>query len=205
MTPSPTKVADLQALGYECGIAHGDVAVEQDALATAQANAQPTVVVNEAADIAASVLRQMDTDGKLPSTDEGRAALAAAIGQAALDMVAARADANVDFHQRALDAAESMPTVWHVGGYGISLYLSCEEDGTGSDSEQQAALDSIADPDAHAERVYLYDHPDEVDAASTLVAAGHTVTRPTPGADTWDIDGEPVDGAALIAAAENPS
>jgi hypothetical protein len=48
--------------------------------------------------------------------------------------------------------SDDIPTVYHVSGYGISLYIA------DNDSE---AWEALLDTTAHEERVYQHENPDE--------------------------------------------
>jgi len=197
-------IADLTALGYECGHASGSVAVEEQALADAKAAADPAVVAAQVNTVTTETVQALDTLGKLPDTAEEKLALATKIAEQALSMLTEAVSEKVAFHERALAIAQESPDVWHFAGPGVSGYVSCKEDGTGWDVDQQAILDALADPDAHAERVYQDSNADAMGAAQALAGKGYTVERPTLGADTFTVDGgKAVTGAALIALAES--
>jgi hypothetical protein len=182
-------IADLQALGYECGHASGSVAVEEQALADAQAAADPQTIAAQVNTVTAETVQALDAAGHLPDTPEDRLALATQIAESALSQLTEAVSENVAFHERALQNAREMPDTWHVSGYGCQLYVNCKDDGTGWDDDQQAVLDSLADPGAHAERVYQDANPDAMQAAMALAGKGYTVERPTPGEDTFVVDG----------------
>jgi hypothetical protein len=193
-------ITDVQNLGYTCSITAGDVTVEQDALAAAQADASPDVIVGQAAQVTQDTIAAIDADGKLPSDPAARQQLAAAIASAAIDQLATLADARVEFHQRAVDIAQTMPDTWHVSGWGNELYVDCKPDGTGWDDDAQALLDALADPGSHSERVWQFEHPDPMVAAQRLLTLGYTVLRPVLGADEFTVDGgDAMTGDQLVA------
>jgi len=189
-------ITDLTALGYTCGIAHGDVATEQAALDAAQAAADPATVITQVNTLTSDTLQTLANIGKLPDTPEGKLELSAKIGAAALDMLTEHIDATVAFHQRALEEAQSMPDVWHVEGPGLAVYVSCKPDGTGWDDDQQAMLDALADPTGHAERCFQVDNPDAMQQAQQIAAAGVDITR-APGATCWEAEGRTFTAADL--------
>ena len=197
-------IADLVKLGYECGHASGSVAVEEAALADAKQAADPQTVAAQVNTLTTETVQALDAVGKLPDTPEEKLALATKIAEQALGMLTEAVSEKVAFHERALAIAKEMPDTWHVAGFGCQLYVNAKEDGTGWDDDQQAFLDSLADPDAHAERVYQFENPDAMGAAMALLGKGYTVERPTLGADTFTVDGgKAVTGAALVALAES--
>lgn len=197
-------VADLAKLGYECGLASGSVAVEEAALADAKAAADPAVVSVQVNTVTTETVQALDATGVLPDTPEERLALATKIAEAALEQLTTAVSEKVAFHERALEIAREMPDTWHVAGWSLAVYVNAKKDGTGWDADQQAVLDSLADPDAHAERVYQDANPDAMRAAMTLMGKGYTVERPTLGADSFTVDGgKPQDGEALVTLAES--
>lgn len=197
MTPSPNTIQTLEQMGYRCGVAFGDPAVEQTALDAAQAAASPALIAEQSATVATDAIQQMAAAGAL-GDDTDPVALAQQIaGQVAATITKART-ADVDFYSRSLEIAQSMATVWHVDGPGVSAYVSAKDDGTGWDDDNQSTIDALADQDGYDERTYQIDNPDAMTAMSTLVAAGHTVDRPTAGADLFVVDGTDKTGAELI-------
>lgn len=196
-------IADLQALGYACGYAHGSVEVEQEALAAAQQEANPGSIIEKAGQLTKATLEDLANAGRLPVTADQKQALAAKIGKAALEMVETHANEKVDFHQRALQIAKDSPDVWviqqtvDVDGEDhpvAQLYVACKEDGTGWDDDNQAALDALADKPSYDERAWQVQNREAMAAARTLGA-----TRPKLGADVFDLDGKQFDSKALIA------
>lgn len=156
-------IQDLVALGYTVGIAWGSVEVEEAALDSARADASPQTVTRQAAEITKATLDDLAALQRLPDTDEKKNALAVEIAAAALDMVAEHANEKVEFHQRAVECAQTMPDVWHVdqsvdivGADSVrvvSMYVACKQDGTGWDDESQAMLDALAHKPTFDDRV----------------------------------------------------
>lgn len=160
--PKRKTIADVRALGYEVGFAHGSVATEEDALAAAQENASPLKIADEvrtfSAEIAVAAAHEAEMRvalGKMSKEEvaefvRGEATRAAELALEAIST--ARADA-VSFHERALAIAKGMPDVFVVSGPGVtSLYVACAPDGTGADEAAQELLDALCDPGAHRER-----------------------------------------------------
>jgi hypothetical protein len=193
-------IQDVTALGYTCGIAAGSVEHEQAALAVAQDGTDPVLIATQAAQVTQDTIKTLDEQGGLPADPAARQQLAALIATSALDQLAARADALVEFHQRAVEIAQTMPDTWHVSGWGNELYVDCKPDGTGWDDDSQALLDALADPGSHAERVWQFEHPDAMAATRQLLGLGYTVLRPELGADEFTVDGgDAMTGDQLIA------
>lgn len=159
----PNTITTLVKMGYEAGIAHGSVEAEQQASEEAQANAAPAAIAEQARDVTATTIQDLANAGKLPDTAQERRELAAAIADNVLENLTVHANAQVDFHQRALKIAMAMPDVWVVNGPGLAnLYVACKPDGTGWDDDQQAVLDALCDPNGHKERCFQQFAPDEV-------------------------------------------
>lgn len=204
-------IQDIQALGYTVGIAFGSVQVELDALAVAQADAEPSAIYVKAERITSDTLLDLANAGKLPEAADRKQALAAMIAESALDMLTTVATDKVDFHQRAVEAAKAMPTVWHVDqtvgidGDGnqqvVSVYVACKEDGTGWEDDSQATLDALAHQPSYDERVFQVQNFDALQAAQALTADGKDVTRET-GTDTFVVDGKSLDAAAIVKLAD---
>lgn len=192
-------IDDLRTLGYTIGIAHGSVAVEEQALADANAAADPNVVAAQAADVTAETVKTLDQVGKLPDTPEARLQLASEIAAAALEQLTERVTDRVAFHERALEIARTSPDVWvvqhivDVDGTDrqcVQVYVAANADGTGWDDAQQALIDALADANAYAART----------AAVSLAAAGTLVTLGEDGALT--LDGDPATLKQVVAAAD---
>lgn len=79
-------------------------------------------------------------------------------------------------------------TAWWVSGFGVSTSLGCE----GTTSFQEA-VDSIANPNGHYERRWQYEHPEEFQAAQTLIDHCYSVNRTAPMTDSWRIVGGDTD------------
>lgn len=62
-------------------------------------------------------------------------------------------------------------------------------DGAGSDADEQAALDSIANPATQTERAFQHSNPAAALARDELETNGYAVTRPTLTADVFTIAG----------------
>lgn len=210
---TPSTIGTLQGLGYTVGIATGSVQVEEDALAAAVAAAEPAVVAADVQVVTTQTLADLDASGKLPDTAEKRQALAATIAAAALDAIIERVTSKVDFHQRAVDIAKTMPDIWHIGqtvdvGDGtqrvVSIYVACKEDGTGWDDDAQAQLDALAHQPSFDERIFQAQNPDAMQAAQQLASDGKTVTRET-GAETFIVDGQTLDATQIVALADTPA
>lgn len=195
-------IADLLALGYECGLASGSVTVEEDALAAAQLAADPQTIADQANVAVAETVQALTTLGKVPTDEEERLQMFAQIGETAYKLLTEHASEKLAFHQRALEIAKTMPNTWHVTGPGFTGYVACKDDGTGWDTDHQAMLDALADPTAHAERCFQSDNPDAMAAAHALAADGKTVER-DPGSDTFTVDGNPATVAQIVKQAGN--
>jgi hypothetical protein len=216
MTPSTNTIDTIRGLGYMVGIAHGDVQTEEDALTLARADAEPGAVIETAGQITTATLQDLANAGKLPATEDRRRALAAKIGDAALEMVTSHVNEKVAFHERAVALAKEMPDVWRVeqwaagpdeeGVYTPPLILStlvaCKPDGTGWTAEDQEHLDTLADQVAFAERAWQAANPDALAAARTLSAAGKTVERDA-GSEVFTVDGKSLTADQVIALAES--
>lgn len=194
---------DVRKLGYEVGVAYGGVALEEEALAEARSGAAAEVIEAQTNEVTTATIQDLDAIGRLPEEPEERLNLAQRIAADVIAALTDRADARVAFHERALEIAREMPTTYHVGGFGISAYVSVD-DATGEavDQGNQEIIDSLASPEGHAERVYLFENPEAATAATELAQAGYDVTRPTAGADEWIVDGSSSTGEALVAFAE---
>jgi hypothetical protein len=92
-----------------------------------------------------------------------------------------------------------MPTTYHVEGHGVSGYVNVNDDGP--DAEQQAALDSLADPVGIAERDFQLAHPEAMDAAGATASRGVEVTRER-GADVFEAEGRTFTVTEFLAFAE---
>ena len=152
---TPDAVKKIQALGYEVGIAHGGVAVEQDALAGAQAQASPEQITADAAEITTRTLADLQAANKLPKTEQEHAELIAQISASALKGVKHGRDEAVKFHERAHEIARGMPTTYVVSGHGLdSVYFSLDDaTGKGATPNDAEIVKSLLDEKAHAERV----------------------------------------------------
>jgi hypothetical protein len=65
-----------------------------------------------------------------------------------------------------------------VRGFGVATML---------DPKDQAAIDALANPAAHAERRFQFSAPDAAAARTRLQAAGYTVTRVDASCDTFTV------------------
>lgn len=141
-------IDQLRDLGYELGIAHGGVDVEQAALDEALQGASTEALVRQAKIVTAETLNNIEQfarPGTFPPPGEARTALANEIAAAALDQLSERADAKVEFQRRARAHAQSVPTVWHVSGHGVAVYVAVDDaTGNGADEDAQQLLDSLA-------------------------------------------------------------
>jgi hypothetical protein len=152
---TPDTVKKLAALGYEVGIAHGSVAVEEDALAGAQAQASPGQITADAAEITTRTLADLQAANKLPTNEQELAELIAQISASALKGVKHGRDEAVAFHERALDNAKGVPTTYVVSGPGFDCIYFALDDATGKGATPNDAeiVKSLLDEKAHAERV----------------------------------------------------
>lgn len=134
---------DLRALGYDVGLAYGDVDVEREALADALSRATPQAVAADAETVTRAAIAELRSRGV---RQEALIAKAAEIAAAALEMTQAARDDEVAFHERAVAIAEQIPTVVTVSGYGLAgLQIPVGNDAaTPADPEAQAAIDAIA-------------------------------------------------------------
>jgi hypothetical protein len=153
MTPDILK--KLTALGYDVGIAHGGVAVEEDALADAQAQAAPGQITADAAEITTRTLADLQAANKLPTNEKEHAELIAQISASALKGVKHGRDEAVKFHERAVAIATGMPTTYVVSGHGIdAMYFSLDDaTGNGATPNDVEIVKSLLDEKAHTERV----------------------------------------------------
>jgi len=190
---------DLRTLGYELGIAHGSVQVEQDALDAAKLAADPATIAEQANAVVVDTVAALTTLGKLDNLDETeRLQMFAKMGETAFQTLTTASTEKVAFHEAALVIAQESPDVWHFAGPGVSGYLSCKPDGTGWDADQQAMLDALADPAAFAERAFQIDNPDAMQAAQEIAASGVEIVR-APGTETWEAEGKTFAAADLPA------
>jgi hypothetical protein len=190
---------DLRKLGYDVGLAHGSVQTELDALAAAKEAADPGTIADQANTVVADTVVALTTLGKLDALDETeRLQMFAQMGETAFQTLATASTERVAFHERALAIAQESPDVWHFAGPGVSGYVSCKEDGTGWDADQQAVLDALADPTAFAERSFQVDNPEAMQAAQQIAAGGVEIVR-APGAETWEAEGKTYTAADLPA------
>jgi len=152
---TPDAVKKLTALGYKVGIAHGGVAVEQDALTGAQSQASPGQITADAAEITTRTLADLQAANKLPKDEKELAELIAQISASALKGVKHGRDEAVAFHERALENAKGVPTAYVVSGHGIeSLYFSLDDaTGKGAAPNDVEIVKILLDAKAHAERV----------------------------------------------------
>lgn len=169
---------DVAKLGYTVGQAWGSVEVEQTALDDAKAAADPQVVIEQVNAVTADTVQTLANIGKLPDDPAERLDLATKIGAAALEMLTEHVNEKVAFHERALEIAQTQPDVWHVSGPGLEIYVACKADGTGWDGDQQAMLDTLADPAAHKERVYQLENPEDFAAQQQAAAAADQPPQP---------------------------
>lgn len=202
MTPNPVTIADIEKLGYACGLSSGCVQTEHDALTVAQAGAHPDVIVAQTITVASETVKQMDADGHLPVEPEARRSIVEQITDSVLDAITTRANDLVDFHTRAVAIAQEMPNTWHVEGWGTAVYVSCKADGTGWDDDAQQLLDALADPGSHSERVWQHDNQEPMAASWQLQQFGFAVVRPDLGGDAFTVDGKTMKSTDLIAFAE---
>lgn len=193
---------NLGALGYTVGLAHGSVQVEQDALDAARAAADPALIQEQANTVVADTVTALTKLGRVPDDESERLQMFAQMGETAFQTLTTASTERVAFHERALAIAQESPDVWHIAGPGFEGYVSCKDDGTGWDDDNQAMLDALANPEAHAERSYQVDNPEAMQAAQQLASLGRVCTRPTPGADAFEIDGATYSGADVIGLAE---
>lgn len=189
-------IDELRALGYDVGVAHGDAAAEEELLATlreAQADLPAIDELQAAADAFAAALATM------PAGD-ARNGLEQQLGEMQLTVSSLHDLTDAIAHQeRAVEAAHAMPTAYVISGPTISrIYVCVNADGTGCTDNDQATLDSLADPDAHAERSFQADNPDAMAAAVTISGYGFPVDRPDPGADTFVVAGQTKTGRQLV-------
>lgn len=138
-------VAELAVLGYTVGVAHGAVDVEEQALEQARKAAGEDVVAAQAQQVTQESLGQLAAAGQLPPEGTQRQQLAARIADQALTRIQTHADDQVAFHERAVQAAKDMPTVWHVSGYGVAIYVPADARGRGADKDARRLLDQLAD------------------------------------------------------------
>lgn len=204
-------IDDIRALGYTIGIAHGDVATEEDALEVAKQEASPGVILERASRVTQDTINELDAAGKLPVAADDRQAVATAIAAQALELLQDHAYEKVAFHERALEIAKKMPDVWHVdqsiplddGTTSIvSIYVSCKADGTGWDDESQATLDALAHKPSYDERAWQASNPEAMAAAAKLESGGAVVERNDLGADAFLVNGKTLDAEAVIALAD---
>lgn len=78
--------------------------------------------------------------------------------------------------------------VYTIIGPGYTTQIAFQPDGTPVDSADQQAVDDLADPDEHAERLLQTLSPEAVEARAELVAAGYTITRPDPALLVFEAD-----------------
>jgi hypothetical protein len=192
-------IDDLRALGYTIGIASGCVQTELDALCAAREEGSAATIAAAANEVTALTVRQLDAEGRLPDTAEARLELAQQIAASAIDGLTARSTERVAFHERAVEEARKMPTVWHFAGPLVNGYIQAKDDGTGWDDDAQEAIDALADPEAYAERSYQAGNSDCCLAATTIASRGVEVTRPKPGEDVWEAEGRTFSGEELVA------
>jgi hypothetical protein len=151
---TPDAITKLTSLGYSVGIAHGGVAVEQDALAGAQVLASSEQLTADAAEITTRTLADLQAAGKMPKDEKELAELIAQISASALKSVKHGRDEAVKFHERALGIAKGMPTAYVVSGHGLdALYFSLDDaTGKGATPNDVEIIKSLLDAKAHAER-----------------------------------------------------
>lgn len=170
----PKTIDDLRALGYEVGVAHGDVAPEIESLDEAREAAAPEAMRRDAEPI---IARSIETFMSLAAvhpndpqfSDAAVGDFIARITEQSLRMLGQQRNADVDLYERSVEVAKSMPTVYVISGPGVvNLYVATNEDGTGADAQAQEILDSLCDEAAHTERSFQHHAPDEV--VATVIA-----------------------------------
>jgi hypothetical protein len=182
---------DLRELGYQIGVAHGDAQVERDRLAELEAL---STSVPDMAEMTAALDRLQEVAAAMPDTPQ-RTELYEQIDGIRLNVLAVeRLNGEVETQRRAVKIAEAMPTVYVLSGPGIERLYLREDD--------QATIDALADPAAHAERVYQHDNPRAMAAAGAVAAHGFPVDRPDAGADTFTVAGQQKTGSQLVALAK---
>lgn len=138
-------INELRDLGYTVGVAFGGVDAEQAALERANEGASPAAIGPQAAEITRESLAHVLASSPTPIGPDERAELASQIATAVLDGLVEVADGKVAFQTRALEHAQSSPTVWHVSGFDVSTYVTVDDaSGAGADEAAQELLDSLA-------------------------------------------------------------
>lgn len=141
----------LQKAGYSVGVASGDVAREEDALAVAQAAAEPSaiepMIESVVRDVVQKAIRQKLGDKEIEALGQ-RAAVAAA------DAFESDAAAEIAFRERALEHARSAPTVYCVqdpeGGERLRVYVAVDDEtGEPIDEHEALAASLLDNADAH--------------------------------------------------------
>jgi hypothetical protein len=171
----PSRIHDLAQLGYEISLAHGSVAVEEEALAEAERRAAPEQITAEAETLLSRTVEEYARVAQAAGVSpEEQAAMIARLAEQIPRLLKQGRDERVEFHRRALEIARSMPDVWVVSGPGVErCYIACKADGTGWDEEEQGMIERLADPAAHRERVFqAYAPPEVVEAVIDLRRSG---------------------------------
>jgi hypothetical protein len=87
-------------------------------------------------------------------------------------------------------------TVWAVSGHGVSTYVN------DCDADAAATVASLADPTLIFERDWQMNHPEQLQAATTIGARCYSISRTAPATDQWRIVGGQTD--VTVAGAELP-
>jgi len=163
---------DARELGYEIHAVSGSVATEEEALAAARATADPAFIAEQAQAVTTTTVEQLSREGKLPQAQTDRRQLIEQIASTALDALTERASARVEFHERAVEIARQMPTVYAVSGFGISTYIAITDSGDGATATDADTLTSLQDPRRHSWRRLVHLLRDRrPDRADTIIDA----------------------------------
>lgn len=157
MSDLPAQLQHLADLGYQVGVASGSVERERTALQVAVNRGGPETITADVETIAASVMREASQAGL--AGDELADLVARAAVQAASSLRQAARE-KIEFHERALEHSQSVPTVYVISGPGVSnVYVSVDDEtGEGAGEQDREMLAALADEDALAERVKQLEH-----------------------------------------------
>jgi len=153
MPDLPRKLAKLVEMGYQVGVAHGHVEPEEEALAEARDASSPERIEEDANRLITEIAAHIRSTVNV--ADDQIAMLIAEKSADAVNAVKLARSERVEFHERALEIARAMPTVYVVNGPGVFGLHVAIDDKTGDTADERSAdlLQSLLDTDAHAERV----------------------------------------------------
>lgn len=89
-----------------------------------------------------------------------------------------------------IEAHDDIPNIWVVQGFGSHMQFN-EDDIEG--------WTKLVDPIEHTDRKFRFEHPDAATIIINLITLGHTVQRPNPLVDLFDVAGPIINETSLDA------